>query len=112
MLVSFWLCLFVIKLYSHNDIFKISRKSRKSVIKETGLTEANPQYVHIRHFNRIEKTVPIRHFAPMSHEDYIDEINTVKKAISELTIAEYNMIYITVLGNNLALLLITCKAKR
>ena len=83
-----------------------------SVIKETGLTKANPQYVHIRHFKRIEKTVPIRHFAPMSDENYIDEINTVKKAISELTIAEHNMIYITVLGNNLALLLITCKAKR
>ena len=48
----------------------------------------------------------------MSDENYIDEINTVKKAISELTIAEHNMINITVLGNNLALLLITCKVKR
>ena len=83
-----------------------------SIIKETGLNEANRQHVHIRHFNRIEKTISIRHFAPMSDGNYIDEINNVKKAISELSIAEHNMIYITVLGNNLALLFITCKAKR
>ena len=64
----------------------VQKSKYDPLIEEVELSEANPQYAHIRYPNGKETTVSVRHLAPKI--DYYKELNSEQNDMHEQSITE------------------------